>query len=608
MLRRLAAGAASAMFVAGLVQLSPAAAANFTVNNAGDAGDLIPGNGTCSTLTNVCTLRAAIQEANALAGSDVITIPAMTIGLASELPTLTGIMTIQGAGARSTILTGNGGAHRMLVVAAGSVTVSGLTITGVTGGAGALGLMQNGGAVILDKVRVTGINASGVGAIYGPVYADGGTLTVRDSEIAGNTTTSTGGSAWGGAMALYSATATVINSTFADNLVTGSTGAHGAGLWAGQNSVASITSSTIAGNSRVGPGFGGAIFQNSGGTGSVEVQSSVLTAAPGSTPCTAGGISKLPQFLGQNIVQDTSCGAASAARTVGDPALTALADNGGPTNTRSPGAGSPAIDAIVGCAPSSDQRGRPRPVGSGCDLGAVEVSADIAADVSVSNTAPSAGSDVVVTATARNIGPDRGTGTTVSVQVAGASQVLSASGPCTVTGPTVSCAVGDLASAGTFSTLLTVRMPASGPVSVKAAATAAQPDPDTGNNSATASAQVAGSGQPTPQPQPEACSIVRNGTAQANVFTGSANGDRISGKGGNDRIDGRAGQDCLSGGKGNDRLIGGDDADQVLGGAGKDRISVRDGVADRVNCGLGLDTVIADRMDSVRKCEVVRRK
>ena len=110
MLRRLAAGAALALLTAGLAPMSPAAAASFTVNSSGDAGDANAGNGVCATAGNVCTLRAAIQEASALAGSDVVTVPAMTIGLATELPTLSGIMSIQGAGARNTILTGNGSA------------------------------------------------------------------------------------------------------------------------------------------------------------------------------------------------------------------------------------------------------------------------------------------------------------------------------------------------------------------------------------------------------------------------------------------------------------------------------------------------------------------
>ena len=47
------------------VVASPASAIGFTVNSNGDGGDLLPGNGTCATLTNVCTLRAAVQEANA---------------------------------------------------------------------------------------------------------------------------------------------------------------------------------------------------------------------------------------------------------------------------------------------------------------------------------------------------------------------------------------------------------------------------------------------------------------------------------------------------------------------------------------------------------------
>jgi CSLREA domain-containing protein len=48
----------------------------FTVNNNGDAVDANPGNGVCATAGAVCTLRAAIMEANRLAGNDSITINA----------------------------------------------------------------------------------------------------------------------------------------------------------------------------------------------------------------------------------------------------------------------------------------------------------------------------------------------------------------------------------------------------------------------------------------------------------------------------------------------------------------------------------------------------
>ena len=57
-----------------------------------------------------------------------------------------------------------------------------------------------------------------------------------------------------------------------------------------------------------------------------------------------------------------------------DPLLGPLADNGGPTLTMLPGAGSPALNAggDVAC-PGLDQRGQTRPQGSACDIGAVEV-------------------------------------------------------------------------------------------------------------------------------------------------------------------------------------------------------------------------------------------
>lgn len=56
-----------------------------------------------------------------------------------------------------------------------------------------------------------------------------------------------------------------------------------------------------------------------------------------------------------------------------------LQDNGGPTPTMLPGAGSAAIDAIAppDCTQAVDQRGMARPWGAGCDIGAVEVVVDL---------------------------------------------------------------------------------------------------------------------------------------------------------------------------------------------------------------------------------------
>src|SRR5215510_7899257 len=54
-----------------------AAAADFVVNSVGDVTDAAPGNGICETGAGnqECTLRAAIQEANALSGHDVVRLP-----------------------------------------------------------------------------------------------------------------------------------------------------------------------------------------------------------------------------------------------------------------------------------------------------------------------------------------------------------------------------------------------------------------------------------------------------------------------------------------------------------------------------------------------------
>src|SRR5262245_49409250 len=96
--------------VGAVVWIAPVRAnAAFTVNSTIDAIDTAPGDGACaSTASGDCTLRAAVMEANALAGDDVINLPAgiytLTLtganedaGLTGDLD-ITGTVTIEGAG------------------------------------------------------------------------------------------------------------------------------------------------------------------------------------------------------------------------------------------------------------------------------------------------------------------------------------------------------------------------------------------------------------------------------------------------------------------------------------------------------------------------------
>jgi CSLREA domain-containing protein len=74
----------------GVFLAASAQAATFTVNSPADppTGDANPGNGVCETAAGngVCTLRAAIQEANALAGADQIILPPNTYLLTPYQP------------------------------------------------------------------------------------------------------------------------------------------------------------------------------------------------------------------------------------------------------------------------------------------------------------------------------------------------------------------------------------------------------------------------------------------------------------------------------------------------------------------------------------------
>jgi CSLREA domain-containing protein len=63
--------------------------ATFLVNHVADVVDAAPGDGVCETApgNGICTLRAAIQEANALAGADTVLLPSQTyeIGEGGEI-------------------------------------------------------------------------------------------------------------------------------------------------------------------------------------------------------------------------------------------------------------------------------------------------------------------------------------------------------------------------------------------------------------------------------------------------------------------------------------------------------------------------------------------
>ncbi|MFH1314913.1 MAG: right-handed parallel beta-helix repeat-containing protein [Candidatus Uhrbacteria bacterium] len=120
-------------------------AADYSVNDLGDGQDNLAGDGICATAEGVCTLRAAIQEANATIGAEVIdfagidTTTQQTIGVISDLPNINEQVTITAeeqwevAGNRpGIILTTSAGATKGFSIAdsADGTRISGLKIQG----------------------------------------------------------------------------------------------------------------------------------------------------------------------------------------------------------------------------------------------------------------------------------------------------------------------------------------------------------------------------------------------------------------------------------------------------------------------------------------------
>jgi Ca2+-binding RTX toxin-like protein len=86
---------------------------------------------------------------------------------------------------------------------------------------------------------------------------------------------------------------------------------------------------------------------------------------------------------------------------------------------------------------------------------------------------------------------------------------------------------------------------------------------------------------------------------------GSLSADTVAGDDGPNGLRGNAGDDTLTGGGGDDVIDGGTGSDTISGDAGDDVILARDGEVDRISCGDGVDSVVADPQDLVAAdCEV----
>ncbi|HET9048659.1 MAG TPA: choice-of-anchor Q domain-containing protein [Chiayiivirga sp.] len=398
--------------------LGSAHAATITVTSGGDAGS-----------GSTCTLRQAIEAANtdavvgscaAGSGDDVIQFAG---GLANSTITLAGTelavsANLQIVGSGQTLDAND--TSRVLNVADGvTLLASNLTVTGgQTAGSGGGIFVDRNASLTLSASTVTGNSAGDTGGgIYVGEYTQ---LTLTDSTVSNNVSTNGGGGIYGwgynefglsgstisgnstgnqgGGIYSWQSDLTMTNCTVTGNSVMDAD-SDGGGVWVVSETVANLRNSTISGNSATGTGGGVFLSTNSSGIWENMILSANTAADGVDLSRASNGGGKRPTHVAKRASQAEPNGAifAISASLLGTalsgdftgngnvfndvPGLGSLANNGGPTQTLSLQAGSPAIDAgnnaLIPPGVNFDQRGSgfSRVVGGTVDMGAFELAA-----------------------------------------------------------------------------------------------------------------------------------------------------------------------------------------------------------------------------------------
>ncbi|MFZ1642884.1 MAG: tectonin domain-containing protein [Candidatus Contendobacter sp.] len=406
----------------------PAGAATFTVTTLNDSG---PGS-----------LRQAVADANTTAGIDTIQFGITGIvTLSSGQMLITDNLTIIGPGASQLIISGDSVSRIFSINAEVTVTLNALSlqngkVLNITPNDG--GAIYNQGTLLVNNCTLSKNNAYDLGgAIYnsgvltvtnsilsanvagnrGGALYNYGTTAVMNSTLSDNTATGSGGggiysyadnskpstltilgstllanksNTSGGGIANYQNTSsniarvTITNSTLSSNT---NDGGGGSGIY-NSNGVLKINNNTLSGNSTNRTGSGSSITSN--GTSAVlDVFNSLIVgnrsySAERNIRVDSGAVNHEYNLFGTSGNSGLE-GITPSASDIVLPGLIStaigpLADNGGPTQTYLPVAGSLAVDrgsnALIPAGVTTDQRGYgPRIVNGTVDIGAVEVGA-----------------------------------------------------------------------------------------------------------------------------------------------------------------------------------------------------------------------------------------
>jgi CSLREA domain-containing protein len=245
-------------------------AATFTVTSTLDQTDVLPGDGVCAAASGACSLRAAIQEANAFPGPDTIKLQTgvymLTLagrsedGCASGDLDITGDLTLVGTGTKNTFINGGSLDRVFHIVLPVSVTLAkitvqnGLSVEGIGGG-----IYNNGGTLNLEKSEVSNNFATREGGSSGGgIYSDSGQLRLIGCTLSQNSAVSAyhSGGGWGGGIYINGGTAEIAKSTINRNSTGGYNGGYGGGIYC-ISATLSLLQTTVSNNFAFGTGYAG---------------------------------------------------------------------------------------------------------------------------------------------------------------------------------------------------------------------------------------------------------------------------------------------------------------------------------------------------------------
>jgi hypothetical protein len=442
----------------------------------------VVGNGTAASCT-------ATALAGAVTSSDLVMFSCgpspMSITMSAAI-TINANSTIDGGGL-ITLRAAAGARH--FTVNSGTTNLRNLTLTGgstsTCGGSVAVGAA---GRVVLDGTIVTANNTTDYGG--GLCIATGGSLDLLNSSVTGNRSTA-GGGAIKNTGSLY-----VRFSTIASNSTDGTGGGvfnAGASMDIGYSTVSSnvarfggggiisggttsIATSTISSNSALSGGgisstgqlsvsnstiaFNTATYAGHGagfahsGTTNATVRNSIIahnTIFDGPGDCAAVVSERAITSLGYNLVDDATCGLAAGGDLAGvDPRLGPLSISRGPTATHALNTGSTAIDTGYDAAcglydqtKTTDPTSKKRMAdGNGdgtarCDIGAYEFASTIVPPTTTTTTTTTTTvKPTTTTSTTTTVKPTTTTSTTTTVKPTTTTSTTTTVKPTTTTSTT----------------------------------------------------------------------------------------------------------------------------------------------------------------------------